>query len=204
MSAQNNQSKRGLVTAVLLLAIAAAGYFLLRPPGQEGRPTGTAEEYVAALGPVVQQAQQLSESIGNEVLEQPSIDAIAALEDEWATVRTGPGYDRATHDDFIIVFGSFVTGLKSAGMLSSHVNNLSDTSPAIPDAKRTEVMFTLQSLYGIETAAQLLARREMSYDELLTRTNLQHEVTNSLANSPQTLARAVRLYEELQQKAPAP
>lgn len=201
MSSNTRNPSRGIYTAGLLLALAVAAFFVFRP-AEDGPQSGTAEQYVAGLEPVIRDAQLLSGKLAGEPLDQELLDQISELESAWAMVRTGPGYDRKTHDDFIIIFGSYVTRLKSAGLIWGRSNSREDANGARTESENMELLFTLQSMYNIETAAQLMSRRELSVDALLSKTNLSFEITNSLAQSPAVLQDAVRLYEELK-SAPA-
>ncbi|GEM_PF-2468330 len=197
MPSDSSQSTRKLISGVALVAIAVVAYFVFRSQ-LTSTPTANAAEYVVALGPVLNQAETLSQRLGDEPPGLELFDAAAHLESEWGKVRTGPGYNRQQHDDFIIVFGSFVTRLKSAGLIWKALNEdqLEDASNA--QSRQFEILFTLQSLHGTETSAQLLSRRGLEIDELLSRTNLAFEVTNSLAHSPEILVDAVRLFHEMQ------
>lgn len=197
MSSDSSKSNRSIVAVCLLFVVAIAGYFVFRP-ASDTNSKGTPEEYVTALAPIVEQAQKIADQIETTPPGPELFGAASALETGWAEVRTGPGYDRQTHDDFIIVFGSFVTRLKSAGLIWKTLNDgvLEDASKT--ESKQLEILFTLQSLNGVETAAQLLAKRGLEIGELLSRTNLAFEVTNSLARAPEVLAGAVTLFHELE------
>jgi hypothetical protein len=192
-----------MISGVALVAIAIAAYFVFRSQSTP-KPTATASEYISALEPVVSRAQILSQRMGEEPPGPDLFDAAAQLESDWAKVRTGPGYDRARHDDFIIVFGSFVRQLKSAGLIWKALNEDSLENSSNAQGRQLEILFTLQSLNGAETTAQLLSRRGLEMDELLSRTNLAFEVTNSLAQAPAVLSGAVRLFNDLQSASATP
>jgi len=197
MSSDSSQQTRKLATVGVLVVVVIAAYFVFRPETKPGA-TATAAEYVASLGPVVSDAEELSKRISTEAPGPELFAAAAVLESNWAKVRTGPGYDRKRHDDFIIVFGEFVTQLKSAGLIWTWLNDKSASGAAESGGKQLELLFTLQSLHGTETSAQLLAKRGLTIEQLLSTTNLVFEVTNGLAQAPSVLVDSVRLFHELQ------
>lgn len=197
MSSDASNPIRKTITVCLLLAAAVAGYFIYRPATDE-QPLGTKEQYLAALEPVLSDAQEISRRLTDAAPGPELFDAVSQLETAWAAVRTGPGYDRQTHDSFIIAFGSYVTRLKSAGMIWKSL----DAEPRQLEGKKTQLLFTLQSLHGAETAAQLMSKRGLTVEALLSKTNLNFEVTNSLAQAPAVLDGALELYEQLPRTNP--
>ena len=203
MSSTSSSSLRTILAVVVLIAAGIAAYFVFKPPS-ESASSATEKDYLSAVAPVVSQAETLAARLGNEPPGPELFDAGTSLETEWGKVRTGPGYNRAKHDDFIIVFGSFVTRLKSAGLIWKALNEGGSGTPPDAQSKKLELLFTVQSLYGAETADQLAKRRGMAIDALLSTTNLAFEVTNSLARAPETLTNAVQLFRKLESEATSP
>ncbi|HAV61004.1 MAG TPA: hypothetical protein DCY13_01395 [Verrucomicrobiales bacterium] len=203
MSTPANPFTRKLVAAGILLAVVIPAFLLFRPALDEP-PAATAADYLSGLKPVVSRAEALGKRLTDAEPGSELFNEVASLEAAWAETRTAPGYDRQRHDDFIIVFGSFITRMKSAGLIWRRLNEEPAGTSEEESARRLELLFMLQSLHGAETAPQLLAKRGMELDQLLSRTNLSQEVSDGLAGAPAVLNDAVRLFRELEAGPPGP
>ena len=183
------------------IAILAVGIWWFTQPGEPPEEAAVPESdgltYVQRVTPLVEAAEQLAATLETTNSLALKLEAAAELRGRWPEVRTAEGYDRATHDGFILTFNQFLNVLQSVQVLSSVLSLESPDGVSIPEGRRTEAMFALQALQGAETGAQLMSRTGLSMDALLSRTNLAAALAVGLEQAGTSSAKARQVLEQL-------
>ena len=183
------------------LAILAVGVWWFTRPGEPVEETAVPESdgltYVQRVTPLVEAAERLAATLETTNSLALKLEAAAELRDRWPDVRTAEGYDRATHDGFILTFTGFLSALKASEELLAILNLESPDGVSIPENRRLETIFLLQGLHGAETSEQLVTRTGLSRDELLTRTNLAEALVLGLQKATTASVKARQVLEQL-------
>jgi hypothetical protein len=195
-------SRRSPWPLLVIIAILAVGVWWFTQPGEPSGETATPESdgltYVQRVTPLVETAERLAATLETTNSLALKLAAAAELRARWPEVRTAAGYDRATHDGFILTFTQFLSALKASEDLLVILDLDSPDGAGIPENRRLEAAFLLQGLHGAETAEQLVSRTGLTREELLSRTNLQAALALGLQKAIATSAKARQVLEQLQ------
>lgn len=184
------------VAAVILLALVAVSVLKHRGASDSKQIPNDGLTYLQRVTPLVNESAPIAAELQSTNTFSAALEAGAKLRDRWQDVRTGPGYDRKTHDGFILTFGGFFDAMKSAEMIQSALNHL-DATGEVPKERRMEVLFVLQSIHDAETGAVLVSKTGLSTEALLSRTNLVREFNIAIDKAVDLEKRAARLLDQL-------
>lgn len=200
-SPSNNRSSRLFLplAAVVLLALVAVLVWKNRSAVESEKIPDDGLSYLQRVTPLVAESAPIAAQLQSSNTFAAALEAGAKLRDRWQTARTGPSYDRKTHDGFILTFGGFFDAMKSAEMIQSALNNF-DAAGEIPKERRMEVLFVLQSIHDAETGSALVSKTGMSTETLLSRTNLLHEFSTAVEKAVDLEKRSGRLLEQLKRE----
>jgi hypothetical protein len=200
-------SRRSPWPLLVIIAILAVGIWWFTQPGspeEAAAPKSDGLTYVQRVTPLVEAAERLAATLETTNSLALKLEAAAELRGRWPEVRTAEGYDRATHDGFILTFNQFLSALKASEDLLAILDLDSPDGVSIPEKRRMEAAFLLQGLHGAETAEQLVSRTGLTREELLSRTNLQAALALGLQKAIATSAKARQVLEQLKATEPPP